>query len=218
MKKRLLIGITLLILLSTYKIQEFFFSNKFNIGEIIVENNFILKDKEIIQDLVFLYNANLFFLKTSKIKKILKKRTFIESFELKKIYPNKLIIKVYEKKPIAILQFKKKRFFINENIDLIDYMNLENYRNLPLIFGDKKNFAILYKRLKEINFPINTIKKYYLYESNRWDLETYKNKVIKLPEKNYLKSLENFMNLRKKNNFNNYKVFDYRINSQLILK
>ena len=54
------------------------------------------------------------------------------------------------------------------------------------------------QNLKKINFPLELIKKYYFYESKRWDLETYEKKVIKLPTKNYIKSLENFMNLRKK--------------------
>ena len=57
-----------------------------------------------------------------------------------------------------------------------------------------------------------------MYESNRWDLETYNNKLVKLPIKNYLESLENFKNLSKENNFEKYQVFDYRINDQLILK
>ena len=50
------------------------------------------------------------------------------------------------------------------------------------------------------------------------DSETYQKKVVKLPAKNYIKSLENFMNLQQKNNFGKYKVFDYRINNQLILR
>ena len=71
---------------------------------------------------------------------------------------------------------------------------------------------------KLINFPLDLIKKYYLYESNRWDLETYQKKVVKLPVENYIKSLENFMNLQQENSFKKYKVFDYRINNQLILR
>ena len=42
-------------------------------------------------------------------------------------------------------------------------------------------------------------------------------KVIKLPTKNYLSSLENFMLSKDNTNFNNYKIFDYRIKDQLIL-
>ena len=107
---------------------------------------------------------------------------------------------------------------MSENIDLIDYQELKNYNNLPIIFGSQESFKSLYINLKKINFPINLIKKYYLYELNRWDFETYKMKIIKLPEKNYNESLKNFMILREKNNFDKYKVFDYRINNQLILK
>ena len=72
--------------------------------------------------------------------------------------------------------------------------------------------------MKEINFPLKLIKKYYLYETNRWDLETYDNKIIKLPFDNYIKSLKNFMDLIKGTDFDEYKIFDYRINNQLILK
>ncbi|MDC1151221.1 FtsQ-type POTRA domain-containing protein [Pelagibacteraceae bacterium] len=218
MKKRLAAALLLLLLFSSYKPQKFFLSNKFKIEEIKIENNYILKDGTIKKKLIYLYDANLFFLDNTEIKKTFEKVDFIESFEIKKIYPNKLKIKIFEKKPIAILHHNKKRFYISENIDLIKYIDIENYRDLPTVFGKKENFKILYENLKKINFPLDLIKKYYLYESNRWDLETYQKKVVKLPAKNYIKSLENFMNLQQKNNFGKYKVFDYRINNQLILR
>ena len=103
-------------------------------------------------------------------------------------------------------------------MELINYSDLEEYKNLPVVFGDKENFKIFYKNLKKINFPLDLIKNYYLFELNRWDLETYSNKLIKLPSENYSKSLKNFINLNKKKNFDKYKVFDYRIKNQLILK
>jgi cell division septal protein FtsQ len=218
MKKKLLIALGLLLLFTTYKPQQLFLGEKFNINEIIVENNFILKDINIKRDLTFLYDTNLIFLNTYDIKEKLKKIDFIDSFEIKKIYPKKLKIKIYEKKPIAILQYKRKKFYINKNIDLINYIYLEEFKDLPLVFSDKKNFKSLYINLKKINFPLDLIAKYYLYESKRWDLETYKKLLIKLPPENYTKSLKNFMKLVKNNSFEKYKIFDYRINNQLILK
>ena len=116
------------------------------------------------------------------------------------------------------MQNNKKKFYLSENIKLINFTDDENFKNLPIVFGNKNDFKVLYKKLKKINFPIETVKSYYLYKSKRWDLKTYKNKIIKLPSNNYTKNLENFMNLRKKNNFDKYTIFDYRINSQLILK
>jgi cell division septal protein FtsQ len=218
MKKRLIIALALLLLFSTYKPQKLFLNNKFNIKEIKIENNFIIKDVDIKRDLAFLYDVNLIFLNFTDIEKKLKKNDFIENFEIKKIYPNKLKIKIYEAKPLAILQNKKKKFYISKNITLINYLDLENYRNLPIVFGDKENFTILYTNLVKIKFPLEIIKKYYLYESKRWDLEIYQKKIVKLPIENYIKSLENFMNLQQENSFKKYKVFDYRINNQLILR
>ena len=218
MKKRLIIAFALLLLFSTYKPQKLFLSGKFNIEEIKIENNFILKDKNIKKNLIFLYGANLIFLNTLDIEKKLEKMDFIQSYEIKKIYPSKLKIKIFEKKPIAILQYRKKKFYISENYNLIEYINLDNYKDLPEVFGNKKNFKTFHEDLKKINFPLNLIKRYYFYESKRWDLETYEKKVIKLPTKKYIKSLENFMEISKENNFKTYNIFDYRIYNQLILK
>ena len=129
-----------------------------------------------------------------------------------------LKIKVFERKPIAILQNKKEKFFISENIKLIDYKNIKEFENLPFVFGNKENFKIFYKDLKKLNFPLEIIKNYYFFDSGRWDLEIYEDKIVKLPIKNYVKSLKNFIDLKDENNFDKYKVFDYRINEQLILK
>ena len=139
-------------------------------------------------------------------------------FNIKKKYPNALKIKIFEKKPIAILQNKKKKFYLSEKIDLIEFKDLPDYQNLPYVFGNKDEFEIFYNNLIEINFPFNQIKKYTLYETNRWDLLTKNNNMIKLPSKNYMESLKNYLNLQNKNDFKKYKIFDYRINNQLILK
>ena len=127
-------------------------------------------------------------------------------------------IKVFEKKPIAVLFYEKKKFYLSENIDLIKFKNLENYQNLPHIFGDKERFEQLYLNLKKINFPLNIIEKYRFFESNRWDLETKNKKIIKLPNTNYIRSLKNYLKIRNKDSFEKFTIFDYRINEQLILK
>ena len=218
MKKRFIIGILLLVLLSTYKPGKLVLETKFNIKEIIIENNYILKDREIKKNLIKLYGKNLFFLNSDDIKEYLIKLEFIESYEIKKIYPNKLRIKIFEKNPIAILEYKKEKFFFTKKGDLVDYKDIENFKNLPIVDGNKENFKILYNNLKKINFSIKQIKKFYYFESNRWDLLTLKDKTVKLPIKNYTKSLENFSNLINDNNFDKYTIFDYRIDNQLILK
>ena len=218
MKKQFVFAFVLLVLFSTYKSKKTLSINKLKIETIYIENNLILSNEEIREDLDFLYNTNLLFLNTTSIERVLKKKDFIKDFKIKKIYPNKLKIIVFEKKPIFILQQKKKKFYIDENINLIRYLELEDFNNLPVVFGKKENFRIFYQNLKKMNFPFNLIKNYYFFESNRWNLETYEKKIIKLPTENYIESLKNFIKLQKTNDFEKFKIFDYRMNNQLILK
>ena len=82
----------------------------------------------------------------------------------------------------------------------------------------KKVLKFFIKNLIAINFPINEIKNFYLFESKRWDLVTIKNQTIKLPINNYDQSLLNYLNLKDQANFLKFKTFDYRIKEQLILK
>ena len=218
MKKRTIIALVLLSLLSTISFQYKIPLEKFHLKEINIENNNLVEEKELKKSLAPIYNKNLFFLKRKQIEKLLVQNSFIESFEVKKKYPNILKIKIFEKRPIAVLLNKKNKYYLSEKIDLIQFKNLKNYENLPYIYETKKDFKILYNNLIEINFPFDEIKKYKFYETNRWDLQLRDDKIIKLPSKNYIKNLENYLNLKNKNNFKKYKVFDYRIKNQLILK
>ena len=219
MKKRLIIGLLLLFLFSTYniKLNKTFFSN-LQIKKITIENNKIIKDKEIKEKLSFLYETNFFFLRTKKIEKKLREVQFIESYQIKKIYPNNLIIKITEKKPIAIIQKSKQKTYFTARGEIIDFRKIKKFEDLPTVFGDEKSFSTFYVNLKNINFPFKEIKTFYLFESKRWDLLTLKNQLIKLPINNYNKSLLNFISLKDQANFEKYKIFDYRIKDQLILK
>ena len=219
MNKSYLIAPFLILLLSTYNIKNI--NPNFsilNVKEIIVTNNSFVKKKTIAKKLSFLRESNIFFIEKTLLENKLKEIELIESFEIKKIYPNKIKIKVFEKKPIAILQNKKEKKYITDNNQLISYFYSNKFEYLPLVFGDRDNFKVFYNNLKKINFPINDIKELYLFESRRWDLVTKRNQLVKLPINDYLKSLKNFLQLKDQENFRKYQTFDYRISEQLILK
>ena len=219
MKKRFLIGLLLLLLLSTYSSKNSINNQyKLNIKEIIVENNNILKKKEVKEEFSFLYNQNIFLLNDKTIAQNLNKKSFIESFKIKKIYPDKIKIIVFEKQPIAILQNKKEKYYYTNKNEIIEFSNLREFQNLPIVFSDKENFKIFYNDLKKIEFPLNIIKSLQFFKSQRWDIVTRKDQTIKLPTSEYKKSLSNFLEIKNKDNFNRYKIFDYRIKDQLILK
>ncbi len=61
MKKRLVIALSLLILLTTINLRQSFVISKFNLKKIIIENNLLIKEKDIKNLLIPFYNKNLIF-------------------------------------------------------------------------------------------------------------------------------------------------------------
>ena len=219
MRNKPIFGIALFILFSTFISQNKFTINKFEIKEIEIENNEILEDQELIKIFSFLYNKNIIFLNSYKLKKNIDQNSFIEKIEIKKIFPDKLVIKVFEKKPIAILIDKyQKKYYLGKKNDLIEYRYILKFDNLPIVEGELKSFKKLFNNLIKTNFPTEEVLSYRLFKLDRWNIEMIDKKILKLPTKNYTESLINFINIKDKTNFEKYKIFDYRLNNQLVLK
>ena len=169
-------------------------------------------------ELGFLINTSLFFLDKEKITTTINKYDFISSIQLKKKYPNTLRIIIIEKIPIATQIIGKKKFYITKENNKINFTDIKVYENLPLIFGNYKNFNFFYNDLEKSNFNINKIKAFYYFDIGRWDIILKNGIVIKLPHINYIEGTNNFISIYNKEEFSKFKVFDYRIKDQLILK
>ena len=218
MKKSVIGLIILFVFLTTYTPKlDLITGSDFNIQKIEIEGNSILKSEKIVKKLNFLYKENLFFLDLKDIEDILKKESFIESFSVKKIYLSTIKVLIVEKTPIAVLQSKKRKLYISDKGEFIDFEKIDKYVDLPIVFGNGNSFFSLYQDLKNIKFPFETIKAYYFFDSGRWDLVMQDDRLIKLPIKDYLTSLKSYMEFINNSNFENYKTFDYRIKDQLIL-
>ena len=110
MNIRILIAITLFITLTTITSQSKIVFSKFKINKINIENNSLLEEEEIKKLLFKIYDQNLILLKSEEIENALMQNSFIDSFNIKKKYPNTLNIEIFEKKPIVVLQTKKINF------------------------------------------------------------------------------------------------------------
>ena len=220
LKNNFFLLIFLFITLTTYNFndQKKNFSIIFPIKEITIENTFFFDLTKLKSELEFLRNTSLFFLNEKKIIKTIVKFDFISTIQLKKKYPNTLKILITEKIPVATQIINKKKFYITQNNERINFIDLKIYEDLPTIFGKHKNFNIFYKDLKKNNFKINKIKAFYYFDIGRWDIVLTNEKVIKFPEKNYLGILPKVNLMLDDNNFSMYKVFDFRIIDQLILQ
>jgi len=109
MKKRVYIGLALFFLLTTIISNKKIITSKLNLKIIEIENNLMLQSKDIKNSLASIYEKNLIFLNYNEIENILLQNSLIESFSIKKKFPDTLKIKIVEKKPIAILFYEKKK-------------------------------------------------------------------------------------------------------------
>ncbi len=160
---------------------------------------------------------SLFLIDKKKIDKILLENKLINYVQFKKIYPSKLVVTIYEKDAIAVINYKKNKFYLTKDGEEIKFFKNKKLKDLPNIFGKQENFLNIYFSLNSLNFPISKIKSFYYFDIGRWDIILKNDKIIKLPVNNFIESLKNFVEIEKKINFEKYTIFDYRIKNQLIL-
>ena len=224
MKKKhgFFLWIPLFIFLTTYSINSN--QNNKNIFlpiKIIKIDGVVNSDEEEIREKFNIFKGkNLFFLNRRQLKETAKEFQFIKEVKIKKIYPNRIEIKISEFIPLGYLVKKNKKLLLLEGGGLIENYPVNNLKNLPLIVGNgsEKYFYSFYNSLKVLNFEINLIKEFNFFRINRWDILLKDGKTIKLPNQNYENAIKKFLSIYKDNSFKDFSIFDFRIEGQLILK
>ena len=193
------------------------FINLFQIKKIEIKNNKILSKDDILNEIKPIFGKSLFLFNSDELFDLISRVDFVDSAEIKKIYPSTLKITIKEKNPVAILLIDKKKYLVSSSGEQINFIDNNKFNDLPVIFGtDIKKFQILYKTLETINFSIDEINSFYFFKIGRWDIKLNSGVLIRLPQNKYRESLENFIKVNSEIK-NNYKIFDYRIENQLIL-
>ena len=182
-----------------------------------------LSDKnnlKVYQSLKFLLTQNIFLVNKNDFQNILKKNNLVESFYIKKIYPNLIKIKIKQTKLLAITNKKGKKFFIGSNGKLIPDSQVEaSYNELPFVYSKSNyiNFIKLKKIIDESEFQFEQIESFYYFPSNRWDIKTKDGFLIKLPEKNIEESLKFAVLIKINEEFKDKKIIDLRIANNIVL-
>ena len=174
-------------------------------------------NKKIKNDLIFLKFQNLFFLRSSQIKKIIDTNNSVENYTVFKQFPSTLVIKIEETKILANLYKNGSNYFFGSNGKLIKTENKK--KNKPFLFGDFTNKEFLkFKRIVDKSkLKYADIKNIYFFDSKRWDIELRNGLLIKLPEKELLESLNLSIELILSKNFKNIGIIDTRVSNQVIL-
>ena len=227
MKKlyRIVLLLVTLIFLSTYSPSEFnAFSKKenlfFKIQNIQIINNQIISKNEIAAKLAHIHEKNILIIKRADLEKPLESIDFLKKIEVKKKYPNTIIIKVYETKPVAILFKKNKKYFLDNSSNLIPFNKNMFPDNFPDVFGEgaEQSFISFFNLLEDNNFPKKKVKNFYYFQIGRWDLQLINNQIIKFPPNKTTEAIQQSIELLSRKDFKNYNIIDLRIYGKIVVE
>lgn len=227
MKKlyKIFILLTALTFLTTYSSHELnIFPKKENtflkIRNIKIINNYLIEKNEIKAKLNNIYNKNILFIKRKDIEKPLRSIDFLKKIEVKKKYPNTIIIKIYETKPIAILFKKNEKFILDNSSNLITFNKNLNQSDFPSVFGEgaENDFVNFINKLEDNNFPKSEVKKFYYFQIGRWDVQFSDDQIIKFPSNITGDVIQQSVKLLGAEDFKNYKIIDLRIRGKIIVE
>ena len=164
---------------------------------------------------------NIFLVNNKKFQEILIKNDLIQSFNIKKNYPNSILINIEKTDFLALTNLNNEKYIIASNGRLIKYENIKEkkkIKKLPYIFGkiDYKNFILFKELIDKSKFDYKDINLLYYFPNKRWDIKTKNNVLIKLSDTNILESLNIAKNIIDNENFKNQNIIDLRISNQII--
>ena len=135
----------------------------FNVNEISIKGKNEIIKNDIVQKLNSIKGKNLIYINSKKLEKNLKYDPRVESVDIKKIYPDKLVIEINEKTPYVFIRNNDKFHLADKN--LVIYGNIDEIQNvdIPIVNNDtntkledfktilsKIEYEELYKSISEI--------------------------------------------------------------------
>ena len=176
------------------------------------------KNLQVSKDLSNLIFQNIFFIDTKYIENILEKNNLIHSFNVKKIYPNSIEIKIEKTEFLGISFYDGEKLFIGSNAKLIKFEPTN--QNLPLVHNLVyiKYFIDLKKTVDESQLNFNEISEIYFFPSGRCNIKLKNKILLKLPYKNLLEALNFAFQITKDEEFKTSEVIDLRVANHFISK
>ena len=218
-KNKIIIYLIFLFILSTtsgkyIENQNNYYSvvNKININGL--SNDEKLK---ILNELNYLFYKNIWIIRKEELTKVINKYNTIEEYSIKKIYPSTIDINI--KPTIFIARISNNdQLLVGSNGKIIE--DKKNIEMLPYIFGEfnSKDFLFFKKNIEKSKFSFIEFKTLYFFPSNRWDILTNNDILIKLPQDKFLESLNLAYKIISNNDFKDKNLIDLRVKNHLIIK
>jgi len=194
--------------------------NFFEIKKIEIINNYKIQESVIFKRLNHIYNKNIIFLTNGDILRYLKNIDYLDKVEVKKKYPETIVIKIYETEPMAIIYKEKDKYVLDSLSNLIVLEDSIEEKKLPKVFGleAESDFINFFNQISSNKFPKNRIKSYTYFQINRWDVKLKNDQLIKFPSEKRKEAIQQSVELLNRKDFKKYKVIDLRIDGKIVVE
>ncbi len=219
-KRYILFLLLILILLSSINNHKFMKkkSSILDLKSIKVSGLDNLTNDEIENNLNFLKNTNILFLNKEILDDQIKKYNFIEYYNIFKLYPSTIELKLQKTKFLARTIKNDEILLIGSNGNFINSNKFSNIEKLPMVFGKftPEKFFYFKNTLTRSNLDYENIKEIFFFQSGRIDIKTKNNILIKFPLQNLYDAMLLVDRIITNGKFKN-NIIDLRVPNQLIL-
>ena len=163
-------------------------------------------------------NKSLINLSKKNLNKYFEKSKWVDSYKLKKKYPNTILIILNEHKPIAIYSKDNLSYLVNNNYILTkNIINIQADIDLINLKGefDANQFKDIYSNLITTNF-LKKVKEIKIKSLNRMDLLLFNNIKVSFGEYSSKKQIEVLKQILKK--YPNIERVDLRNEGRVVIK
>lgn len=192
----------------------------FTIEAVVVEGISELSENDVVTRLDLGPSKSLFSFDIERAREDLQKLAWVKDVVVAKTYPDRLSVRINERKPFAIWQKGNALSIIERDGIKIDRFD-DRFSNLPLLVGKGANIhgAEIVFMVKKIAVLENKVKAYVRVGARRWDLRLNNGLVVRLPDENVAIALEELARLDQVHNLfmRDIEIIDMRLSDRLVL-
>ena len=201
------------------------YSDKYQYSLSVVNINGLnnINEDEILNLIKPYKGSSIFLIPIKKIAKKISQNNWVKSINIQSNYKDTIEINIDESKPIGIYTTGIQNILFSDDLKILENIANNEKRFSALIKFEGKNS--IHESIKLIDsFPddfIQYVDKAFLINQRRWDLELKNSILLKLPENNIKKALENFKKIYinfSNNELIDIETIDLRMKQKIILK
>lgn len=158
-----------------------------------------LSESELLQSGGISNRNSLVFLSVASVRRRLLADPYIQSAEVRKLYPNELSIAIVERDPYALWQLNGEVYIVGRDGAQIEQMRDPELVDLPLVVGEGANLKVAeYVALLEAAGPLRSkIRAGMLISGRRWTLKMQNGLDVRLPEERAADAVRRLVRLQR---------------------